>query len=310
MEVNEPNKQEQTIPLVSIVIPTYNRAHFIANTLRSVLNQTSNNFEVVIIDDGSTDQTEEAVLPFLSHQVRYFKIENSERGAARNQGTQLARGMYLNWFDSDDEMLPNHVATIEALATQYQFPPVITLHYAIKDQQTGAISTIAHHYSPSQKRRKDFLIEGNFLACNPVVVKRTIACEFPFVEDRNLSASEDYELWLRLKARFPFTATNQITSYLIQHDERSVNTMTSPVKLENRFLTFLKLTEQDAELKSYLGSDWNYFVMRNYLVLAVDLAYNKHRLKAIRYVSKAFFKHGAAIQQRLFWATVKHVLRS
>ena len=109
---------------LSIVIPLLNEQESLPELhqwIVKVMTTHNYSYEVIFIDDGSTDQTEEAVLPFLSHQVRYFKIENSERGAARNQGTQLARGMYMNWFDSDDEMLPNHVATIESLASQYQF---------------------------------------------------------------------------------------------------------------------------------------------------------------------------------------------
>lgn len=296
-------------PLVSIVIPTYNRAHLIAQTLTSVLTQTNTNFEIIVVDDGSSDNTDEIVAPFCSEQLHYFRIPNSERGAARNFGTQQAKGKYVNWFDSDDEMLPNHVATIAQLAEHHHFPDIITLHYAIKDKVNGSISPVQRTYTNRRKQRKDYLIEGNFLACNPVIVKRTIALNFPFITDRKLSASEDYELWLRLKARFEFIGSDQVTSYLIQHEERSVNTMTSPIKLEQRFLTFLAVTAEDAALRTYLGNDWNYFKMRNYLVLAVDLAFNKHRKKAIQYTLKAIVTHPSALSQRLFWATIKHITR-
>ncbi|WP_430406160.1 glycosyltransferase family 2 protein [Fluviicola sp.] len=293
---------------LTIVIPTYNRAHLIENTLKNVLNQTCDDFEVIIIDDGSTDNTEEILQPYLSEKVRYLRILNSERGAARNRGTELAKGDYINWFDSDDEMLEQHVASAKELASKHQYPEVLNLMYQIKDGMSGKTTPVQSSYSNGQKQRKNFLIEGNYLACNPVIVRKDIALENPFIEDRALSASEDYELWLRLLAKYPFHQSAEITSFLIQHDERSVNTMTDPIKLETRFLTFLRYIDDNHELKQFLGADYRYFVMRNYLILAVDLAYNGHKRKGFFYLRKAIREHKSALKQRVFWATLKHLI--
>lgn len=293
---------------LSIVIPTYNRAHLIESTLKSVLNQNCNDFEVLIIDDGSTDNTESVVQPFLSDNCRYFKIQNSERGAARNRGTELARGKYINWFDSDDIMLNHHVQTIKNLALENNDPRVISVMYAIKEFDTEKLTLINNRPSPNTRKQKDPLIEGNYLACNPVIVRRDIALGNPFYEDRKLSASEDYELWLRLKAKYTFVSSDEITSFLIQHPERSVNQMTDPTKLENRFLTFIQLTTSNNQVVAYLGKDLNYFVMRNYLILAVDLAFNGHKKLAIKYLRKALFSSISALRQKVFWATIKHLI--
>lgn len=293
---------------LTIVIPTYNRAHLIEHTLKSVLNQSCDDFEVIIIDDGSTDNTEEIVRPYLSEKVSYYHIQNSERGAARNRGTELAKGDYINWFDSDDEMLPNHVELAKELYLNRGRPEVLNLMYEIKDSVSGKITPVGFTYPPGKKQRKNFLIEGNYLACNPVIVRKDIALANPFIEDRALSASEDYELWLRLLSKYPFHQSSEITSFLIQHGERSVNTMTDPVKLETRFLTFLKYIDQNEELKIFLGNDYHYFIMRNYLILAVDLAYNGHKRKGLFYLRKALHKHKSALMQRVFWATLKHLV--
>ena len=95
--------------LFSIIVPTYNRAHLISSTLDSILSQTYTDFELLIIDDGSTDNTEEVVQKYLSDKVLYFKKTNGERSAARNYGTSKARGEYLNWIDSDDLIYTNHL---------------------------------------------------------------------------------------------------------------------------------------------------------------------------------------------------------
>ncbi|MNK33137.1 UDP-Glc:alpha-D-GlcNAc-diphosphoundecaprenol beta-1,3-glucosyltransferase WfgD [compost metagenome] len=293
---------------LSIVIPTYNRAHLIEHTLTSVLNQSSEDFEVILIDDGSTDNTQEVVQPYLSEKVRYYRIPNSERGAARNRGTEYAKGDYINWFDSDDEMLPHHVAHVKACCLANNNPEIVNVMYQIKDSVSGKITPVQSSYSSGQKQRTNFLIEGNYLACNPVIVRKDIALQNPFIEDRALSASEDYELWLRLHAKYPFHQSSEITSYLIQHDERSVKTMTNPDKLETRFLTFLKYTGNNTELRKFMGNDYPYFVMRNYLILAVDLAYNGHKRKSFFYLKKAFREHKSALKQRVFWATLKHLV--
>lgn len=291
--------------LLTIVIPTYNRSHLIERTIHSVLNQSVKNFEVIVVDDGSTDNTEEVVAKYLSDRFRYFKIENSERGAARNFGTRKAIGEYVNWFDSDDEMLPHHVEAFLRMKKKYDSPEIITLKYAFKNAGTGAITPKAFTNNHS---RQDFLVTGNYLACNPVIVRRDIALLNPFIEDRDLSASEDYELWLRLFAQYDFKHSDEITSYLILHDERSVVTMTNPEKLEKRFLSFLEYTGKNEQLRKKLGRNIHYFIMRNYLILAVDLAYNKHKRKAIRYLWIATKNSPKAITQKVFWATVKHIL--
>jgi glycosyltransferase involved in cell wall biosynthesis len=97
--------------VISIIVPTYNRGHLIEKTLLSLLNQSDSRYEIIVVDDGSTDNTEDIIKPYLSHRISYFKKENAERAAARNFGTQKARGLYVNWFDSDDIALENHVAT-------------------------------------------------------------------------------------------------------------------------------------------------------------------------------------------------------
>ena len=95
-------------PTVSVIIPTYNRAHLIGRALDSVLNQTYKDFEVIIIDDGSQDNTKEIVDCFTDRRIRYICLErNMGAGAARNKGIEASEGYYISFQDSDDEWLPD-----------------------------------------------------------------------------------------------------------------------------------------------------------------------------------------------------------
>ena len=102
-------------PLVSIIIPTYNRVHLITETLDSILEQTYTNWECLVIDDGSTDNTAELLLQYCANDKRfqyYLRPKNRLKGAntCRNLGFELSKGNYINWFDDDDLMLNDFIA--------------------------------------------------------------------------------------------------------------------------------------------------------------------------------------------------------
>lgn len=94
-------------PLISVIMATYNRAHLLPRAIRSVLNQTYKDFEIIVVDDGSTDSTEEVVKTFQDRRILYYKQgENKGMLAARNKGFDVARGDYVTLLDDDDELLP------------------------------------------------------------------------------------------------------------------------------------------------------------------------------------------------------------
>lgn len=293
--------------LLSIIIPTYNRAHLIESTLKSVLDQTCDDFEVLIIDDGSTDNTVEIVTPFLSEKIHYYPIKNGERGAARNFGTQHAKGMYVNWLDSDDLLLPNHVSAIREAVSKNEYPEILVFGYKNYFPKNNSY-TPGFTLPEKDDQIKRQLVQGNCFSCNAVIVKTTIALENEFNENRKLSASEDYELWLRLAAKYPILSINEVTSVIIHHPERSVLTMNQMEQLENRFTTFIETTTSNNEVVAFLSGKSGYFKMRNYLILAVDLASNKHKSKARKYLFIAFRNSKKAVFQRVFWATLKHLV--
>src|SRR5271154_3281360 len=102
-------------PFFSVVIPAYNRARVLPGALDSVLQQTDQDFEVIVVDDGSTDDPRAVVEDFHDPRIRYERKENGGGGSARNRGIDLARGRFVAFLDSDDVFLPHHLAAMRRL---------------------------------------------------------------------------------------------------------------------------------------------------------------------------------------------------
>ena len=99
-------------PLISVIIPTFNRSELLLKAIESVEKQIYPNYEILICDDGSTDDTEQAVKPLINDKVRYLKQENKGPGAARNLGIKSSNGQLIAFLDSDDSWMPEHLSYV------------------------------------------------------------------------------------------------------------------------------------------------------------------------------------------------------
>jgi glycosyltransferase involved in cell wall biosynthesis len=290
--------------LFSIVVPTYNRAHLLPATIESVLAQTYNNFELIIVDDGSTDNTEEVVQKYLSDKVHYYKKPNAERAAARNYGAMKAKGDYINWFDSDDIMFPNHLEEAAKFISRYNNPEIFAQGHQHQNIHGKLIRSIV--YPPSINEE---MYKSNPMANSPVLVRRDIALTNLFNEDRGLSGSEDYELWLRMAAKYKIYGSDKVTVAVVFHDERSVVTMTSPDQLVSRFTKFIDYISANKEVVKLLGEHLDTFLMKNYLLLAVDLTDKSHLKAGRKYFLRAATNSPKIVLERGFYAFIKHYLK-
>ncbi|NVO32120.1 glycosyltransferase family 2 protein [Hymenobacter lapidiphilus] len=211
-----------TAPFFSIVIPTYNRAGFIARTLDTVQAQTFEAWEVLVVDDGSKDDTTEVVRPFLADaRFHYLPKENAERGAARNYGLARARGEYVIFLDSDDLFHPNHLATLHAAITAAATQPdFIATKYDFDRDGQRRPSDLA--MLPAGPLGFESFLGGNSLACNVCVRRQNPALRL-FEEDRRYAAVED---WLFLLENTQHGAAVQlvdaVTLTMNDHDQRSM----------------------------------------------------------------------------------------
>ncbi|MFM9903062.1 MAG: glycosyltransferase family 2 protein [Pyrinomonadaceae bacterium] len=287
----------------SIVIPTYDRAAFIEKTVASVLAQTVENFEIIIVDDGSTDNTGEIVAAIKDKRVSYYKKANEERAAARNYGTDRAHGRYVTCLDSDDIFYPDHLAVAVEMIEKNSEPEIFHLGYEVTGGDKGSYKM--DHLPPIGNEE---LIYGNQFACRGIFLRADIAREHKFNPDRDLSATEDYELWLRLASRYPIRCDNRITSAIIQHDERSVIS-TTPEKLIKRIELAEKYLKADDAFMKRFGDKLGTIKSNLHLYVALHLALMKgHRGEVLRHLGIAVRLSPAALRRTTFYGTLKHIV--
>ncbi len=286
----------------SIIIPTYNRANFIEKTIQSALDQTFLNFEVIVVDDGSTDNTEIVVSQIKDSRLFYHKKENAERGAARNYGRKLAKGFYITFFDSDDLLYPNHLETAWKIIQKYNSPEWLHLGYEIITPQNKLLKSVNNLAGDLNRS----LINGNFLSCNSIFIRNDIAEENPFNEDRSLSALEDWELWLRMASKYKIHNCKTVTSAIINHDLRSV-LETQTDKLINRVNSLMKYVLTNSEVTTFYKKDFHKFKASCFTYIALHIALTKKdRLLTVKYLLKGIVENPNCIFTRRFLATIKH----
>jgi glycosyltransferase involved in cell wall biosynthesis len=266
----------------SIVIPTYNRAHLLGKTLESVVRQDFSDFEVIVVDDGSTDNTEEVVTAFSERQVRYFKKLNGERGAARNFGRSKSTGTYVNFFDSDDLMYENHLTVARQFIESNNYPEIFHLAYDFKD----ATGRVTKKVDSLQGRIEPGALLDNFLSCNGVFVRREIAEQFPFDENRVLASAEDWELWIRLMARFEMKYSNSITSSVVNHDARSIRTIATQ-KIIARDTYLIKKIQSDSQVMKAFGKMINKFIASRFTFFMLCLAEDGNKAEVWQWAKRA-----------------------
>ncbi len=181
--------------LVSVVIPAYNQGQFVREAVLSALEQTYGPLEVIVIDDGSTDNTQQQLAPFL-HRVRYVHQKNAGLSAARNTGIQLARGEWIALLDADDvwhrQKLEIQLAAIEnrkdvALVGS---PAITVLPLELPSAPCTYTLTVRH-----------FLLSARMGPSSALIRRRSLEAVGMF--DESLQSVEDRDMWLRIAAKLP-----------------------------------------------------------------------------------------------------------
>jgi len=207
-------------PLVSIIITTFNHGQYIEKAIKSALAQSYTNTEIIIVDDGSTDNTEQIVKSFSG--IVYFHQKNGGLSNARNTGIRICKGEYIVFLDADDWLFPEAVRSNVALIS---INPTVGFvggrHYRLHTSENLI------YLSPSIPTDKDyyqlFLAMGNFVQMHAAVMfKRKILLQYFYNE--SLRTCEDYDIYLRISRRHPILFHDEIiAAYRIHNSNMSSN---------------------------------------------------------------------------------------
>lgn len=266
----------------TIIIPTFNRADRIAGTLQSVLNQNYENFELIIVDDGSTDHTKDIITAFVDKRIRYFKKENEERAIARNFGIDKAKGDYITFLDSDDRLYPHYFQEASNIVEYYGEPEWLHLAYEIKDEKEKVLRRENTRFGNINKS----LVTGNHLSCIGVFVRKDIIKKHQFNTDPDIIGSEDYLLWMKFASKYPLRYSNRISAFMIQHSGRSVEHF-SVIKLEKRIEKSIHIIIKE----THILKDNLKFVGHRYAYLSLHCFLSGYKLKGFNYLLKSIFTY-------------------
>ncbi len=185
----------KSAPLVSVVLPVYNGEMYIAQAVDSILNQTFKDFELIVINDGSTDKTAEILNKYTDPRLQIITQENKGLVAALNRGIEAARGTYIARQDADDASLPERLQLQSHYLQQHAETVIVGSSMSVMNKQ----GTITHKHSVllhDPELRQELLIRSPF-AHGSVMFKKSAALTAGLYQ-QNFWPAEDYELWLRL----------------------------------------------------------------------------------------------------------------
>jgi glycosyltransferase involved in cell wall biosynthesis len=209
----------QKVCFFSIIIPTYNRAHMLSKALDSVCNQSFTDWECIVVDDGSTDNTKELLRQWADkdNRFRYIYQENAERSAARNNGINNAKGEYICFLDSDDEYLDSHLSVFYSFIKKNNSPKALlfTNYIELKNNEKNKIEI--------PKLCEPIIQYLLFHAIIParVCVHNEILKKIKFDED--IVIAEDAVLWMKIANEFPVFQIEEATVEYNLHEENSIN---------------------------------------------------------------------------------------
>ncbi|MCC9071705.1 glycosyltransferase family 2 protein [Flavobacterium sp. F-65] len=283
----------QSNPLVSIIIPTYNRATLIRETLDSILGQTYGNWECIIVDDGSIDDTEKVVNEYVKKDNRFqfhHRPKNRHKGgnAARNYGFEISSGEFVNWFDSDDIMRSDKITVqLNSLENSNYFFSVCRI---LAFEDTFENELFAYDNIDSKSPFEDYVYENiKFLTSIPLWERKFLE-DNNFSFDEELRAAQEWEFHSRILLDYPNYAIIQEKLVYVRKHSESIS-YGSKVNIRNlsyalartKIYTLIQDKKDKKNLKEYL-SDYILIAYKNAL-------FAKHYRDAISIFLKNILKN-------------------
>jgi len=240
-------------------VPLYNKEKFLAITLKSIISQSFTDFEVIIIDDGSTDNSLQIAKSYKDKRFYVYQQQNHGVSVARNKAAELSKGTYICFLDADDYWLPHHLSEFKKSIDTYPNHQVFCNNYKVETNK-NTFKSIDFSFLP-QSNNHIYLIDNYFKSSlkwdiawtSAVCIKRELFLNYLF--DEEIKSVQDTDLWLRLAIDNEFIFNKKPTAIYKKYID---NTLSDCRNIDNKLLLISKNSikeEQTPFLKSYLDQN-------------------------------------------------------
>jgi glycosyltransferase involved in cell wall biosynthesis len=290
-------------PVVTVLMPTYNRAPLLRDAIDSVLGQRAGDLELIVVDDGSTDDTATVVASYGDSRVRYLARPHLGISAALNAGITYARGCYVARLDSDDRWTSDLLATLVAVLESRPDAGVASgLGQAMDAAGRPLPYTLGHRPRFPEDDLRSLLFDD--WTCNvALLVRRTcLADAGPY--DETLIANEDWDMWLRVARRHRFVFVDRVLAYVRRHDG-SLTATTSPhfaAVLDGRVVPLDKLFG-DRDLPAAVRAQRRSAYANLHMFRGLRWLQARARARAVRELGRALrtADHRTVMAARIVW---------
>ena len=223
-------------PTVSVIIPTYNRAALLKRAIESVLNQSFKDFELIVVDDASPDNTPEVVRSIRDSRIRYIRLKKNSGGpVARNTGIKKARGKFIALLDDDDEWLPHRLELqVKKLETLDKEFGVVYGGFYYVSQQDGRI--LGKRLPQFRGDVYQHFLRENFVG-SPTLLIRRECFKKAGLFDPKLTSSQDWDMWLRIAKYYKFDYVDEIVAKYYVHGRQISFNMKKYIPGRERFIS-------------------------------------------------------------------------
>ncbi|WP_312311702.1 glycosyltransferase family 2 protein [Empedobacter brevis] len=256
--------------MISIVIPLYNKALYIKETINNILNQTYQEFELIVVNDGSQDQGPEIVQSFNDSRIRLINKVNGGVSSARNVGIKEAKYDYIAFLDADDEWLPNHLEEINKLIANYGDEADVFVTNFARKYTDGRI--IANRNNNEQQKG---VIENYFkVVLKKAIIHTSCVCVSKRALDEidgfdeQLSRGEDIDVWIKLARKYKIAYSPVVTEYYLQE---AANNSKKKFDIKKSYTFYIDRNDFISKEDELFN---NKMITRKYLSLCKELDFN------------------------------------
>lgn len=239
----------------SVIIPLYNKEDYIEETIKSVLNQSFNDFEIIIVDDGSTDDSLKLASQFTDSKITLIKQKNLGASVARNKAIETAKGKYIAPLDADDIWHKNHLLELKSLINSFPNAGLFCNNYEIRLNDNFVIkANFNFSYGSDHLEIPDFF-DANIINYIPSS-SSTAFLKSSFVKlgayDTSLRTGQDLDLWIRFALQYKVVFNPTITMVYNNYDDSSLSKSDYNLDRYNYISNFNTEEQQNPSLKKYL----------------------------------------------------------